>query len=529
MYKSLLGVAQAAGHWAASASALAETKTVCTATVNSADEKEAFRRHLPPGRYRFVELLDRAHDDWMERACRRRVQCDVLVISGHFNAGETFYSDQVDVEASLKMDELERASCSHSCPALFGKLKEVYLFGCESLNPNSTQYASAYGESGRERMRRVFRDVPVIYGFSSHAPVGPTAAMLLDRYFAAGGGSEVGSGRASGKLLRIFGRNSLIAIRGARDSDPGAAERREICEFFDDREAPAAKLRFVHDMLRRDPSKARVYLARMENLFAALPAGARQAPDFQSVLAEFAADESTRERYLQLARSAPSWAVRARMTALAAKLAWLKPPEERSELLALVNDMLASRRMGFAEVDLACNVASGGALEGAMAGIRTVPGSPHPVADAAVLACFGDGAARGRIVASLTSANEKDVELAQLYLQHHPMEDPAELRALAGEVTRMPPSAAQVRALGALARLHIADRGVLDELARAFADARSVKVQQAIAEVFIRSDPAAVSRPGLAGLLRAHRLKSPDGRPDLIDTLIASLQASAPS
>ena len=527
MSKTALGLLLAAGLGAWSVPAPAETKTVCTATVNSPDEKEAFRRHLPPGKYRFVELLDAAHDDWLERACRRHVQCDVLVISGHFNAGETFYSDKVDVEASLKMDELERASCSHSCPALFGKLKEVYLFGCESLNPNATQYASAYGESGRERMRRVFRGVPVIYGFSSHAPVGPAAAMLLDRYFAAGGASEVGSGRASAKLLRIFGRNSLTAIRGARDSDPGAAERREICEFFDDRESPAAKLAFIHDMLRRDPEKARTYLARMENLFAALPPGAVEAPGFQSVLAAFAADESSRDRYLRLARSAPSWAVRARMVTLAAKLAWLKPPEERSELLALVNDMLAARKMGFAEVDLACNVASQGALEGAMAGLRAVPASPHATADAAVLACFGDGAARRRIVGALASEDEKDVELAQLYLQHHPIDDPAELRALAEEVTRMPPSAAQVRALGALARLHIADRGILDELARAFADSKSVTVQRAIAEVFIRSDPRALPRPELAGLLRRHRVRSPDGRPDLIDTLISSLQAGA--
>ena len=530
MRKSVLGLALSAGLCAASGHVLAapgEVKTVCTATVNSPDEKEAFRRHLPAGKYRFVELLDAAHDDWLERACRRHVQCDVLVISGHFNAGETFYSDKVDVEASLKMDELERASCSHSCPALFGKLKEVYLFGCESLNPNATQYASAYGESGRERMRRVFRGVPVIYGFSSHAPVGPTAAMLLDRYFAQGGAAEVGSGRASARLLRIFGRNSLTAIRGARDSDPGAAERREICEFFDDRESPAAKLRFLHDMLRRDPSKARTYLARMENLFAALPAGAVEAPGFQSVLAEFAADESTRDRYLQLARSAPSWGVRARMVTLAAKLAWLKPPEERAELLALVNDMLASRKMGFAEVDLACNVAKQGGLEGAMAGIRAEPASPHAVADAAVLACFGDGAARSRIVRALASEDEKDVELAELYLQHHPVDDAAELRALAGEVARMPPSAAQVRALGALARLHIADRGILDELARAFADSKSVKVQRAIAEVFIRSDPGVLPRMQLAGLLRSHRVKSPDGRPDLIDALIASLQAGA--
>ncbi len=34
----------------------AEKKTVCSITVNSADEKEAFRRSLPPNKYEFVEL-----------------------------------------------------------------------------------------------------------------------------------------------------------------------------------------------------------------------------------------------------------------------------------------------------------------------------------------------------------------------------------------------------------------------------------------------------------------------------------------
>ena len=513
---------------ACAAAAHAETKTVCTVTVNSPDEKEAMRRHLPPGKYRFVELLDRAHDDWLERACHRRVQCDVLVISGHFNAGETFYSDKVDVEASLKMDELERASCSHSCPPLFAKLKEVYLFGCESLNPHVTQYSSKYGESGHDRMRRIFAGVPVIYGFSSHAPVGPYAAMLLDRYFAAGGASDVGNGRASAKLLRIFGRNSLVAIRGARASDPGAGERRDICEFFDDRESAPAKLAYIHDMLRRDPSRGRKYLARIENLVASFDAATRASPGYQSALAAFRADEETRARYLAIAHRAP-FAVRARMLSLAGRLAWLRDEELRTERIALLDDMLASRTMGFAEVDLACSLSARDALPDALSRVRLPAISPHPVADSALLACLGSDTAKARILAALASPDDRDVELAQLYLQHRPVADGPLLRALAEAVTRMPPSAAQVRAFGALARLHIADREILDQLALAFADAKSVNVQRAIAEVFIRSDPSALPKPGLAGLLRRHRLESRDGRPDLIDTLIANLETRAAS
>ena len=40
----------------------ADKQTVCTITVNSADEKEAFRRHLPESKYRFVELVERGRD-----------------------------------------------------------------------------------------------------------------------------------------------------------------------------------------------------------------------------------------------------------------------------------------------------------------------------------------------------------------------------------------------------------------------------------------------------------------------------------
>jgi len=120
-------------------------KTICTITVNSSDEREAFRRHLPPGEYDFVELVQKGRDDWLADACHRGVQCDALVISGHFNAGDTFYSDNIAKDENLKVDELERASCSASCPGLFAKLKEVYLFGCESLNPDAAQYQSSEG------------------------------------------------------------------------------------------------------------------------------------------------------------------------------------------------------------------------------------------------------------------------------------------------------------------------------------------------------------------------------------------------
>src|SRR6266705_6024677 len=210
--------------------ARAEKKTVCTITVNSPDEKESFRRQLPQDDYRLVELVEHGRPDWLASACRKGVRCDVLLISGHFDGGTEFYSDRLDAREYLPMDEMERVSCSDSCPGLFSQLKEVYLFGCNTLNAEAMRSTSAeivrslvrsghsqadaerlsrvlnerHGESNRDRMRHIFKGVPVLYGFSSKAPLGRTAGPMLDRYFQTGAGSEIGSGRASPKLLGLF-------------------------------------------------------------------------------------------------------------------------------------------------------------------------------------------------------------------------------------------------------------------------------------------------------------------------------------
>src|SRR5258708_29724718 len=86
-----------------------------------------------------------------------------------------------------------------------------------------------YAESNRDRMRHIFKDVPLIYGFSSKAPLGPTAASMLDRYFQSGSGGEIGSGRASLKLLGLFTPSSMTRATGLSDSDPDAGFRREVC------------------------------------------------------------------------------------------------------------------------------------------------------------------------------------------------------------------------------------------------------------------------------------------------------------
>ena len=50
--------------------AAAAPKTVCTVTINSTDERETFRRHLPPDQYRFVELVQHGKPDWFADAAK---------------------------------------------------------------------------------------------------------------------------------------------------------------------------------------------------------------------------------------------------------------------------------------------------------------------------------------------------------------------------------------------------------------------------------------------------------------------------
>lgn len=487
-------------------------KTVCTITVNSADEKETFRQRLPRGEYEFVELVEKGRGDWLRSACNRKVQCDALIVSGHFNAGDTFYSDNLEKNEYLEIDELERASCSASCPNLFSRLKEVYLFGCESLNPDATQYSSSHGESGRERMRRLFPNVPVIYGFSSSAPVGPTAAMLLNRYFDRGPGAELASGRRSSRLLQVFSRNNMVTVSGVRDSEPLAGERRQICRFFDDRLDAAGRASLVHEILRGDEKELVRRLRRVEKLVGA----------GDSAHARISSDGATRGRYLALARRTNDVALRARMIAVADALGWLDAEQHKSELVAMINDVLAGHKVGFPEVDLVCSLNKEGALDGELSRIASTSDKATHVA---VRACMGSKDAQARMIRTLASPDEKEVQVAQAYLRHRPVKEHKELRAVAREIARMG-GPAQVRALDTLARLHIADREILEDLSQAFAETRSAAVQRAIAEVFIRSDPQALPRRSVIATLRDHRVKPPGSGPDLIDALLARLQAS---
>lgn len=523
----------------------ADASTVCTITINSPDEREAFREFLPADRNRFVELAEPGRPDWLGAACRRQVQCDVLVVSGHF-AGTDFYSSRHGEH--LPVDEIERVACSGSCPDLFSKLKEVYLFGCDTLKAQPVRSASPeivrglvraghppaeaarmaatlsqrHGESAHERMRRIFPKVPVIYGFSSLAPYGRVAGPMLRRHFEGGAIDEVGSGVASQRLLRLFGPASMVATEGLSASEPGADYRAEACRYHDDRVTPAQRLAFVHDLLGRDMTEVRMAFDRIERFLASLSEAQRSGADFLAVQGALAADGATRDRYLALTRGTEDPALRARMVSLARNLGWLSQAEQRGELARMIGDVLARGSAGFGEVDMICALNGDRALDAELARFSVARLAATP-ANAAALACLGSIESRARVLHALTSADESEVQVAQAYLRHRPLADAAEVRAVVAGIARVESAPAQARALETLARHHITDAQTLAALAGLFARSTSLRVQRAIAEVFIRSGPAALETPGLASLIRRHRLKSPDGA-DLIDALIGRLE-----
>jgi hypothetical protein len=539
-----------AAAWTADAGAA--PKTVCTVTINSSDEKDTLQRHLPPDQYRFVELVQRGKPDWLASARRRGVSCDVLVISGHFDDGTEFYTDRHDDREFLTVHEMQHEACS-AAPGngLFSRLKEVYLFGCNTLKSAPRQVASAevarsllrsghsqadaervaallnerYGQSNRDRLRQVFKDVPVLYGFSSKAPLGRYAGPLLERYFQTAPAGEIGSGRPSPTLLKLFGPNSMIAVAGMTDTDPDAGFRRDMCTFADDRPSDAQKIAFMHEVLQRDATEVRMFLDHLERYAGSLGEAQRREPEAAAALAAIERDRGARERYLEFARDADDAAVHTRMMALARTLGWLTPAQEQAEFLRMVADRMARGGVGKNEVDLVCTAQR--QPDAGVARQLLAMGSAQPgnVAHSAVLACLGNAEAHERSVRALTSSRDEDVAIAQTYLRHRPLADVGELRAVASGVGRMTAASAQVRALETLARQRLADPQSLQEIARLFPQARSLEVQRAIAGILIRSDYKTLAQTDLARSLRQHRLKSPDGS-DVIDVLIRLLQST---
>lgn len=229
-------------------------KTVCFVTVNSADEKAAFLSKLDPAKYSGVELLPFSppgpwgrfvvrDEDWLERSCRQKVRCDTLVVSGHFAAafiGESSFD--------VRLNDLSRYSCRADCNDFFSSVKEVYLFGCNTLANRSLdsrtieQYREVliqdgvashdaqriaarryteYGRPIRDEMLSLFPNARHVFGYPSLGPTGrnvrPTLESFLRETYK--GDQEI---LDPSLFARTLGRGGMIRL-------PGRAKAPEQC------------------------------------------------------------------------------------------------------------------------------------------------------------------------------------------------------------------------------------------------------------------------------------------------------------
>lgn len=202
-------------------------KVICAMTLNSSDEKREFEKHLPDDQFDLVELVpesahpgaainpsqldeeNRDHGYWFASTCddarRKNLQCDALIISGHY--GGTFWGSS---GKNLDLEVLESDSCSNSCAGILSHPSAVYLFGCNLLADKTKDHRSPeeylrvlvddgvpreraervvearYGpteDSNSDRTRRIFSNSVRLFGFNTTSPQGPQMRAYLERYF----------------------------------------------------------------------------------------------------------------------------------------------------------------------------------------------------------------------------------------------------------------------------------------------------------------------------------------------------------
>lgn len=293
---------------------VAGKKTVCTITLNSSNERNLFEKKLDKSQFQFVELtlVDQwaprtdSSKNWFERSCDSNIQCDMLIISGHF--GGVFFGS---TGKSLSFEELENRSCRKSCNGILSNPKEVFLFGCNTLSTKEADSRSreqyiqvlleevdevtgrrlytqneaeavaearygATGEQNLDRMRRIFLNVPYIYGFKTKAPLGYAIAPALSKYIDAALPYEThltnltASGNTANtvqnELLNTHLKNiphkglyQCAGLSGLNQNDPYYEVNLNMCKFYNLIENDAEKIKFIYKLLRQT-SNPNLYL-----------------------------------------------------------------------------------------------------------------------------------------------------------------------------------------------------------------------------------------------------------------------------
>src|SRR5439155_210772 len=251
------------------ASPAAARLRVCTLAFNGPEEVDVFRTHLRPEDFEIVDLssvLAPAPTDGttasLATRCPADLHCDVVVFSAEF--GGHFFGRS---GRSLSLQELEEASCQPRCAGLFHAPQEVFLLACNTLATKDQDkrtpadylavlrnhgfeeadaervVAIRYGPLGqafRETTRRIFADVPRLYGFSTVAARGERTAVQLERYFESRGDyarhllEAWDESRPNPPLKAAFVHTGMVQVSGLSRADSAAGDRDLVCRLYDD-------------------------------------------------------------------------------------------------------------------------------------------------------------------------------------------------------------------------------------------------------------------------------------------------------
>lgn len=255
----------------------------CGLTLNSSTEINLFRSQYKNAN--FIELTDfvsptpgapaTSARQWLRRACRAGIKCDVLLVSGHF-AGEFFGRSQITVT----LEDLEELSCMKECDGIFKQPKEVMLLGCNTLagkgkaretitsyiqrlqehyseqfmHPSQIERVAAFrylpfGMTYADRMRSIFDRAVKVYGFDSVAPTGPQISPAFADYLRQVGPdyghhlSALRAGQPNTKLAGVLKSSTYI------EYDKPSRGRAPVCMMKDDKLTPAARLEWIEKAL----------------------------------------------------------------------------------------------------------------------------------------------------------------------------------------------------------------------------------------------------------------------------------------
>lgn len=358
----------------------ASRPNLCLITINSPDEGEIFREKLK-NQFNVFELASGAPTGFLRRACQAGVECDVLLVSGHFAGsffGSTIYR--------LSTQEMELASCESGCRGLFQRPKEVFLFGCNTLATKSPDHRSAreyaeiltshyqfsraqaeevaafryspIGGEFAERMRTIFPGSR-LFGYSGVGPSGPQVRERLQKYV--DGIPDYGlhfrdfdplHGKPNTSLAQILKGSVFTEARGA-----GPDAENAVCVLNDKSRSVSDRLKWINRVFRDERSRLQ-YLPVVEKFLEKIEENfSRGLPDTeQGILDRLQHDLQARKTVLkQIERPVPGL-ISAQLDILnfARRVGWVLGEDYHRRGRKLLGRSL-KKNLGRADADVICS------------------------------------------------------------------------------------------------------------------------------------------------------------------------------